>query len=176
MRKKLLLVVGLLIVIFLCNSNVMANESQTTTSFITKGRPVPDFEIKINGSGEILSRQKLMGTIYFLDFWMSGCKKCRDTMPFLTDIYQQYQGKKFKIISISLDESFKDVESFRRGKWKMPWLHSLAVGGFENELTIQFEVNHLPKLILVDIDGKIIGTNEETSEGEFKKALSEWIH
>ena len=87
------------------------------------------------------------------------------------DIFEKYKDKNFVIISISADSSYEAVEDFRKGPWKMPWLHCSGVDGENRRIMTMFEVTKLPMLVLVDGEGKILCTNYETDELGFGKAL-----
>lgn len=55
----------------------------------------------------------------------------------------------------------------------MPWLHCSGVESYNRQIMSVFEVDRLPKLVLVDQDGKIVCTNVDTYELGFEKALEE---
>jgi thiol-disulfide isomerase/thioredoxin len=148
-------------------------ETDQVSDGIVKGLEAPEFEIKLVNSEETLTKKKLLGKVYLLDFWMTRCRKCVDKMPFLHDIHEKYRDKNLEIISISSDSSFETVEEFRRGHWKMPWLHCLGVEGNNRQVMTVFKVNKLPKLILIDREGKIVCTNYETDDAGFEKILEE---
>ena len=61
-----------------------------------------------------------------------------------------------EILSLSFDQKPEDVKKFREEKWKMPWKHAFIEGNFQSDLAKLFEVNGIPKPILVDETGKII--------------------
>lgn len=151
---------------------VSTTETDRALKEIVQGREVPEFELKIVDSAETLTKAKLLGKVYLLDFWMTRCQKCVEKMPFLHDIYEKYKDKNFEIISIAADSSYMAVEAFRKGLWKMPWLHCLGVEGENRQIMTAFEVDKLPKLVLVDREGKIVCTNYETDEAGFAKALA----
>lgn len=117
---RFLLLLSILFVVSFSGRSISTGEPNEDSKAITTGRDVPDFEMKIVGSAETLTKEKLLGKVYLLDFWMTRCKKCVDKMPFLHDIYEKYRGKDFVIISISADSSYEFVKDFRKGSWKMP--------------------------------------------------------
>lgn len=51
-----------------------------------------------------------MGNVILINFWATWCKPCTDEFPDLVKLYNNYKGKNFKLLFISLD--FKeDVDS-----------------------------------------------------------------
>jgi thiol-disulfide isomerase/thioredoxin len=124
------------------------------------GAPAPEFEMKPLGSDTLISKNSFRGKFFLLDFWASGCRICKDEMPYLHQAYEKYRTQNFEILSISLDSKVEDVEQFRNSGWKMPWLHCYAAERFENKMVRDFEVYQLPCLALVGADGNIVTTDE----------------
>jgi thiol-disulfide isomerase/thioredoxin len=123
---------------------------------VTKGKPLPDFELTLlDGSGKV-SRQTLLGKYCLIDFWATWCTPCVGELPNLHKAYEKFKGPNFEILSISLDRHPEDVTAFRADKWSMPWLHAYADGMFDSNVARVFEVKGIPKPILVDPQGKIV--------------------
>lgn len=142
---------------------------------IDKGKAVPDFAVKLLGSGEAVSNKGLLGKYYLLDFWASWCGRCRSEMPFIHDAYEKYHDKGFEILSLSLDYNPEDVDKFRNNKWKMPWLHTFIEGGFDSQLMRDFEVKGLPKMILIGPDGKVIASDWDVQGERLEKILDKYL-
>ncbi len=49
-------------------------------------------------------------TTYVINFWATWCKPCVQEMPYFEQLHQEYQGKKVKVILVSLDFS-RQLES-----------------------------------------------------------------
>lgn len=141
---------------------------------IAQGKQVPEFKVKLLGSGETVSNRSLLGKYYLIDFWSVSCHGCKDELPFLHQVYQKYRDKGFEILSLSCDLDSEEVETFRKGTWKMPWLNAVVEGGIMGGLAKDFEVKSLPRPILVGPDGKIITT--EGLRGEWlEKTLGRYL-
>jgi len=56
-----------------------------------------------SSKGQILSLEQYEGKYILLDFWASWCAPCRKEHPNLIKTYEQFKGKNFEIISVSLD-------------------------------------------------------------------------
>ena len=115
----------------------------------------------------------LIGKVYLLDFRLSKCKFCQDNITSLYDIYEKYKNKNFEIISISIDKFPQEADSVAKENQQLPWIHCLTHESDAINLSKKFEVNHFPKLILIDRVGRIIYTNEEKNDSEFKIILEE---
>lgn len=141
---------------------------------IKTGNDVPDFSVKsIDDSAFTISKTRMLGKIYLIDFWAAWCKPCVDDMNNLHSAYGKYKEKGFEIISFSFDTKIDDVQKFRQEKWKMPWLNSFVEKQFNSELANIFGVKEIPKQLLVDKNGKVIGMNEELRGDNLEKKLNE---
>ncbi|MDI6804246.1 MAG: TlpA disulfide reductase family protein [Bacteroidota bacterium] len=140
------------------------------------GSLVPEFSFaSLDEPNIVYTNDNLKGKNYLLDFWATWCKPCVDEMENLHNTYEKFKDKNFEIISISLDNSPKDVKKFRDGKWKMPWLHSFLNDGFKAEIAEKFGIVGIPKPILVDITGKVVAADFELRGENLEKKISEII-
>ncbi len=93
-------------------------------------------------------------------------------MVHLHKAYDRFKDHGLIILSLSLNRKPEDVEMFRDEKWAMPWLHSLAEGGFKSPLAESFDVWVIPKLILVGPDGTILATGGELRGDQLEVTLA----
>jgi thiol-disulfide isomerase/thioredoxin len=136
------------------------------------GKAVPAFSLASLDNQTTYTNESLAGKVYLIDFWATWCVPCVEEMENLHAVYEKYNARGFEILSISLDEKPERVMEFRQGKWKMPWLNSFAVGGFQNETIKRFEISGLPKPILVDRLGRIIATGGDLRGAGLRKTLT----
>lgn len=140
---------------------------------IMVGKIVPAFSFTLLDNPTIThTNESLRGKIYLIDFWATWCKPCIEEMENMHRVYKKYKSRGFEIVSLSLDDKPEIINSFRSGKWKMPWLNSLIPGGFDSELVKRFEISGIPKPILVDRTGKIIAIENELRGPNLDKTLA----
>jgi thiol-disulfide isomerase/thioredoxin len=126
------------------------------------GAPVPSFRfVALEDSTHSYTREAMLGKVYLLDFWATWCGPCMGDMPYLHATYDSLRTKGLEILSVSLDQQPDDVTKFRRGEWKMPWLHAFARGGFTNPTMRQFEIVFIPRMALVGRDGNILAVDAD---------------
>ncbi|MBF9254828.1 AhpC/TSA family protein [Pontibacter sp. 172403-2] len=93
-----------------------------------------------------------------VEFWASWCGPCRMEMPRYYTLYEQYKGKGFGFIAVSMDNK-RDM-----------WLKAIAQDGLDvhhiSELKgpngddmRRFEIKGIPANMLVDATGKIIAVD-----------------
>lgn len=142
---------------------------------IAKGKKVPDFkEVDIYGKKSI-SNKTLLGKTYLIDFWATWCAPCVEEMPNLHAVYEKYKNKNFTIISFSYDRQLQDVTKFRKDKWEMPWQHIYLTGSKKEQISKEFELDGIPKPILIDAEGTIIATEFELRGDDLEKTISKYL-
>jgi len=139
---------------------------------VKRGAQIPDFSFKdMDDSTIVYSKSSLKGNIFLLDFWATWCLPCIGEIPNLQKAYDKYHSKGLQIISISSDANQTDVHTFRMHKAVMPWKHAWISGGDLKLIHAQFEVTGIPKPILVDREGVILGLKSEVRGENLDRVL-----
>ncbi len=141
---------------------------------IKVGEPVPEFEIVLLDKQKV-SNKSLKGKYYLLDFWATWCPPCVNEMEHLHRAYQRFKDKNFEMISLSLDQTEADINKFRTGKWKMPWLHAFMKNDPNRKVVKTFQVEYIPKPILIGPDGKILATESSLRGKNLEKTLADFL-
>ena len=118
------------------------------------GVEAPEFSIK-GMNGEEIELKNYAGKYVLLDFWASWCGPCLREVPNVKAIYEKYHDKGFEIFGVSLDET--------AGPWKaaikkndMNWHHVSSLKGWECPVAKQYNVTGIPRMYIIDPEGKII--------------------
>ena len=113
-----------------------------------------DFEME-NIDGENIKLSDIEGKVILVEFWASWCYPCKVSNPELVSIYNDYKGKGFAILSVSIDKNkeqwIKAVENSG-----LIWENVCDFKGNENEASLIYGVNSVPYGFLINEDGKII--------------------
>jgi thiol-disulfide isomerase/thioredoxin len=146
------------------------------TKDVAKGKPVPAFEVRLmqrdSALGDVVSNTSLRGKYYMMDFWAVWCGPCRGELPGLHKAYDKFKSK-FSLLSLSFDRSMGDVSKYREKKeTPMPWLHTFVEKGFDSPLAKAFEVDGIPKPILVGPDGTIVAMQDELRGDQLEQTLA----
>jgi peroxiredoxin len=110
----------------------------------------------VNGKPVTLSSFK--GKYVLVDFWASWCGPCRQENPNVVNTYNDFKGKNFTVLGVSLDKA------------KEPWLKAIKDDGlawtqvsdlkfWNNEVAQKYKVQSIPQNFLVGPDGKIVAVN-----------------
>ncbi|MBQ8046385.1 MAG: redoxin domain-containing protein [Prevotella sp.] len=98
-----------------------------------------------------------------IDFWASWCGPCRRVMPYVKQLYEQYQPQGLGIIGISLDE---DEHAWKQAidEMELPWMQLSELQGWDNTYVHLYNIDHIPYTILVDQQGKVIAAGMNIGE------------
>lgn len=139
----------------------------------SEAKPAPDFELK-SLYGRSVKLSDLRGKAVLLNFWATYCTPCRVEIPWLIDLYRQYQGQGLEIVGISMDDAGEQQQ----------------VADFTKEINVNYQIllgNHavgdayggtqfLPKTFFIDRNGRItssaIGLK---TKSEFESAVKELL-
>ena len=66
------------------------------------GAAAPDFNLKDVLQGQNYSLSQFRGKVVMINFFTFFCGPCREEMPDLNKIYQEYKGKGFQTLGIAL--------------------------------------------------------------------------
>lgn len=152
-----------------------AQQKADPKSSIKVGELVPDFEVVLLDGKQKVSNKTLKGKFYLLDFWATWCPPCVNEMEHLHRAYQRFKDKNFELISLSLDQSEDDITKFRQGKWKMPWLHAFMQKDPNRKVVRTFQVQYIPKPILIGPDGRILALESSLRGDALEKTLADFL-
>lgn len=122
------------------------------------GKMAPDFEQQ-KPDGTTMKLSDLRGQVVLLDFWASWCGPCRKENPNVVNVYHKYNKDGFTVMNVSLDKS-REAWLGAIEKDGLVWTNHVSDLKFwSNEAAQLYKVSSIPFTVLIDKDGKIIGTN-----------------
>lgn len=115
----------------------------------------PDNFVLMSNKGEAVSLNSFRGNYLMIDFWASWCHPCREEMPVLKSIYEQYHPKGLEILSVSIDD---DETAWKNAieELELPWVHVSSLKGSHCPVATDFGVTGVPRIFILDPDGKIV--------------------
>lgn len=116
----------------------------------------PNFDYE-NHKGGKTTLESLKGKYVYIDVWATWCGPCRAEIPSLKKIETTFHGKNIEFVSVSVDAE-KDHD-----KWKT-FVTDKELTGIQlfagkqpvSDFIKTFEVNSIPRFILIDPNGKVV--------------------
>lgn len=124
---------------------------------------------------ELLAQYK--GKFVLIDFWASWCMPCLREMPHLKQLEEKYSKDKIAFIGISLD---KQTESWRK-RMRIEGIETsnnyLLLNADKTSFCKKYDVNTIPRYMLVDPNGKIVNDNMPLpSNPELVASIDDYIN
>ena len=123
------------------------------------GNMAPEF-VQNDTLGNPVALSSFRGKYVLVDFWASWCGPCRRENPMVVKAFQQFKGKGFTIVGVSLDQpGAKEKWMDAIHKDALTWTHVSDLKYWENEVAKQYGIRAIPQNFLLDGSGKIIAKN-----------------
>lgn len=143
--------------------------------------PIEDKDVKqvilpqtlLDQKGEKVSASVLEGKFVGLYFSASWCGPCRAFTPSLIKFRDAHKND-FEVVLVGADGSPKAQANYMK-KYKMPWFAMKNQSWEAMEIRKSLGVPHIPYLVVLDPDGKIVSKNgrkEITRSGT--EAITTW--
>ena len=114
------------------------------------GKPAPDFTLKAV-DGHELALKDLRGKTVFVDFWATWCVPCREEMPQIAALYDEFKASGLVVVCIDQDEPAETAKKyFEEHNYQFVNLVDTNKETFE-----KYGGDGIPKAVLIDKDGII---------------------
>ena len=102
--------------------------------------------------GNIVNLTNYDESILFVNLWATWCVECREEMPYINELYQEYSQQGVQFISISIDENPNDAIKMaqRLDMQTELWFDP------DNNATREFKMFGPPVSLLIGKDGNLI--------------------
>jgi non-specific serine/threonine protein kinase/serine/threonine-protein kinase len=131
--------------------NIQKPQQSAGLNEIFIGKPFP--QLKFNDlKGNVVNIGKLKGKVVLIDFWATWCGPCTAETPNLISVYNEFKGKGFEIIGISLDTDHEKLNDYLE-KNKIQWPNYYDGKSWKSEISSRFGIHGIPEIILIDREG-----------------------
>jgi peroxiredoxin len=114
------------------------------------GQSPPDFTLPdLNGNDVSLS--DFEGKVVILDLWATWCPPCRQEIPFLASLYEEYRDRGLEIVGVGLDRGGASVLAPFVEANKVTY--TILVGN--EAVSRQYNVTSIPMTLTIDRDGLV---------------------
>jgi peroxiredoxin len=140
------------------------------------GEPAPEYAAPTL-DGEMLALGDLRGQVVMLNIWATWCPPCRDEMPGLEALQQQYADQGLQVVGVSIDgrNAAGEVRHFLESNGiTFTILHDA-----DERVTRTFRTMGVPETYLIDREGRVvkrwigkIDAESETIQSAVREALA----
>ncbi len=115
-------------------------------------QPAPQFSLP-NLDGKQVNFKDFANKVIIVDFWATWCGPCREEIPHLNKLYEDYRGKGFEIVGISMDTDSPDgIKKFTKD---LRMEYTVVIGN-DNVAQDFGGVMGLPTTFIIDRKGNIV--------------------
>lgn len=119
-----------------------------------------------------VSLDSLHGKVVLVDFWASWCAPCRQSFPWMADLYSRYSSKGLVIVAINLDKKRELADVFLED-FDAPFIIAFDPSGKTAET---FNVQAMPSSYLVSPTGTVLYSHpgfDPKKTGEMENLIKE---
>jgi peroxiredoxin len=127
-----------------------ARRPENAAASLVVGQAAPDFVLS-DLAGREVALARFRGKFVLLGFWVSWCPPCREEMPSLQKLHEDFAGRDLVLLAVNTGESPDQVADFvRRREIAFPVL--LDTDGRVQE---RYGAYQFPVFFLIDREGRI---------------------
>jgi thiol-disulfide isomerase/thioredoxin len=114
------------------------------------GKPAPEFAMR-DVEGREYTLAGLKGKPVLLDFWATWCEPCRESMPHVQKLYEQFKDKGLVVLGVDTNEAAEKARKyFEDNKYSFA-----SLLGSGNDVIEKYSAHSIPRLVLIDKDGVV---------------------
>jgi len=142
---------------------------------VAAGKLAADFQLHTL-DGTAVSLSSLRGKVVFLNVWATWCAPCREEMPSIETLYEEFsKDRDFVVLAVSQDSEGRNmVDSYvRKNGFKFPVLLDP-----QNKVGDAYDVSGIPETFIIDRTGRIVAHHVgpyDWAQPEMRDALRELI-
>lgn len=110
--------------------------------------PAPDFTLASKEGGNV-RLQEQVGNVVLLNFWASWCGPCREELPYLEELQQEYVDLGFTVLAVNVDEDPAKADILLNDiPVSFPVLFDV-----NDDVSKLYDVQAMPTTVIIDRDG-----------------------
>lgn len=129
---------------------------KNTLNVLKEGAPAIDFKFP-DANGKQVALSDFKGKLVYIDVWATWCGPCKQEIPHLKKLEEEYRSKDIVFLSVSVDKT-KDHAKWKEFLVKEELKGVQIFGGDDAQKYViqSYKISGIPRFILVGRDGNII--------------------
>ena len=171
-------IIGAVVVVMLfevLKPSIATRDGAGGITTVPAGKMAAPFALK-DLNGRLVTLDDLRGKVVFLNVWATWCGPCREEMPSIETLYDEFKGNKdLVILAVSQDtEGLAAVEPYVEKNG----YHFEVLLDPQNKVGESYDVGGVPETFIIDRDGRIVAHHMgafDWSSADFRAALRELL-
>jgi len=140
-------------------------QAQDDTTLVRLGQTVPDFKVTTL-DGQTIDIKDCRGKIVLLNFFATWCGPCLQELPRIeSEIWQKSKNDELIVLAIGREHTAAQLDTFRQEKkFTLP-----IAPDPERKIYSLFATIYVPRIFLIDRDGRIVYFSIGYDKAEFAK-------
>lgn len=114
------------------------------------GMEAPDFTLP-DAAGKAVHLRDLRGAVVVLDFWASWCGPCRQSMPYIQKMHDEWAAKGLTVLGLNVGEEAATAEKFAHDE---SYTFRMLFDA-EPQVTRSYFLQALPTTVVIDRAGRV---------------------
>lgn len=128
------------------------------------GKKAPDFVVT-DEKGEAIRLDDFKGSYLYISVWATWCVPCKNELPYLNLLQENYNGRNIKFLTISIDKENNREQWLKfLDDYNYSGLHAIVDN--HGLFTQQYMIISIPRFILISPEGVIINSNAPRPSGK----------
>ena len=159
------------LMLFVCTSTGCVTDDDPKGPSLQVGDPLPQFSVTLNNGVEI-STANLKGKVPVIVFFNTGCSDCRQELPVIQQLWDNYKENSNVVIAvIAREETKEEIQKY----WAENGLSMPFSPQDNKEVYNLFAPSVIPRIYIADKSGIITATFDDSGMPSLETLISEIV-
>ena len=117
-----------------------------------EGKPAPQAKLDLLGGGQMnLAKHEKQDEVVILDFWATWCGPCRQAMPIVEQVAEEYKDRGVQLYAVNLRESPEQIKQFLESEN----LDVPVALDRDGQVGNAYQARSIPQTVIIGPDGQV---------------------
>ncbi|MFC2077760.1 redoxin domain-containing protein [Candidatus Bipolaricaulota bacterium] len=103
--------------------------------------------------GATVTLSELLGRVVLIEFWGSWCTPCRESMPHINSLWEEFHEQGLVVLAVSTDATAADSTQYLEANGFYGLICIWEPGGKTTRIKVMYDVGWIPRTIVIDKQG-----------------------